>query len=474
MLFPSIEFAVFLVFVLVVAWGLALLPSDLPRKLFLLAASLFFYAFWSLGFALLLVVVATGAWLVALANLRLAAPAARRTVLAVGVAAALGVLAWFKYYNFLVAQVMNTGLFDLFGSALPFVELALPVAISFFTFHAISYMVDAWKGRFPPTRSLPDVILYMSFFPHLVAGPIVRAAEFIPQLRARPQQTAIPYAECLVMIVGGLFKKMVLANYLAVAIVDPVFTAPAQFSSADLLLAAVAYSFQIYFDFSAYTSIAIGVAALLGYRFPDNFDQPYRSLSPREFWTRWHITLSTWLRDYLYIPLGGNRRGLILTIRNLMITMLLGGLWHGASLTFVAWGALHGLALVLNHLWNRTRLQRRLTLSPLYKAACLFLTFALVTAAWIPFRAPDFATATEYFAGIFGSAGPSQLATPFLLALLGVGVIGQFIPADSRVRFSALLTALPLWLQVIAFAAAMAALMLLAPSQAAPFIYFQF
>ena len=251
----------------------------------------------------------------------------------------------------------------------PFSEVVIPIAISFFTFHAISYMVDAHAGRMVPTRNLRDVMLYISFFPHLVAGPIVRAADFIPQIQAGPKQTARPYADAMALIVGGLFKKVVFANYLSVMIADPVFTAPGQFGGGDILLAVIAYAFQIYFDFSAYTDIAIGVAALLGYRFPENFNQPYRSLSPREFWTRWHISLSTWLRDYLYIPLGGSRHGMVRTIVNLMITMVLGGLWHGANITFVILGTLHGVALVANHLWAKTGLRNALKNAAVYKAA---------------------------------------------------------------------------------------------------------
>lgn len=307
MLFPSIEFGIFFAFVLVVSWSLTWLEVDGARKWFLLAASLFFYAFWSVAFTALLVAVATLAWGVALANTVISRESARRALFVLGIAGALGVLVVFKYYDFLLSLVVNTGLLSLFGVEPVFLELGIPVAISFFTFHAISYIVDAWREKFEPTRSLRDVILYISFFPHLVAGPIVRAADFMPQLRQPPVATALPYGEAIALIVGGLFKKMVFANYLSVAIVDPVFVAPSQYGAGDLLLATFAYAFQIYFDFSAYTSIAIGVAALLGYRFPENFNQPYRSLSPREFWTRWHITLSTWLRDYLYIPLGGNR-----------------------------------------------------------------------------------------------------------------------------------------------------------------------
>jgi D-alanyl-lipoteichoic acid acyltransferase DltB (MBOAT superfamily) len=474
MLFPSIEFGIFLVIVLVLSWSLAAIEADRLHKWFLLAASLFFYGFWSIRFALLLVAVATAAYLVALANERVTRPGGRRLILALGVAAALTVLGWFKYYNFLLSVLINAGLFRIVGFQPPFIEAEIPVAISFFTFHAISYMVDAYRGRMRPTRSLADVVLYVSFFPHLVAGPIVRAADFMPQLQRRPTQTALPYSEALALIVGGLFKKVVFANYLSVAIVEPVFIAPAQFNGGDLLLAIFAYTCQIYFDFSAYTGIAIGVAALLGYRFPENFNQPYRSLSPREFWTRWHITLSTWLRDYLYIPLGGNRHGGVATVRNLMITMILGGLWHGANVTFALWGALHGLALVANHLWMATRLRDFLQGRAAYRAACLVAMTIFIGATWVFFRSPDLATALEVFRGIWQRPGVPGLATPFLAAILVLGVAGQFISPAFSAAVRRRLAELSAGLQIAGFSAAMSLLLIVAPSASAPFIYFQF
>ena len=473
MLFPSIEFALFLTVVLVVSWTLASAGQETLRKWFLLFASLSFYAFWSIGFALLLVAVSGAAYAVARAG-ETSNPKVRRTALWLGVGGALTLLGYFKYYNFALANLMNLGVFHLIGLQPMFSETVVPIAISFFTFHAISYMVDATSGRMAPARRLRDVMLYISFFPHLVAGPIVRAADFLPQIEAGPKTTARPYSAALALIVGGLFKKVVFANYLSVAIADPVFTAPSQFGGGDILLAVFAYAFQIYFDFSAYTDIAIGVAALLGYRFPENFNQPYRSLSPREFWTRWHISLSTWLRDYLYIPLGGSRNGKLRTIVNLMITMVLGGLWHGANITFVIWGTLHGLALVANHLWAKTRLRSAMSGAWFYKAVCLALMTAFILATWVFFRSPDLATATEIFAGIAQRFDAPTLLTPFLGALLVVGVITQFMPSGLRVALGGGLMRVPAALQFVGFAGAMLALLLLAPSAAAPFIYFQF
>jgi alginate O-acetyltransferase complex protein AlgI len=474
MLFPSIDFAIFLSVVLIVAWTLHATRHEELRKWFLLLASLAFYAFWNWGFALMLVAVATVAYAVGRVVRSEAAPRLKLASVIVGVSGALALLAYFKYYNFALLTAGNFGLWEAIGTQPPFSEVVVPIAISFFTFHAISYMVDAYAGRMVPTRSLRDVMLYISFFPHLVAGPIVRAADFLPQLEAGPKETARPYADAMALIVGGLFKKVVFANYLAEAIADPVFTAPSQFGGGDILLAIIAYAYQIYFDFSAYTDIAIGVAALLGYRFPENFSQPYRSLSPREFWTRWHISLSSWLRDYLYIPLGGNRHGMVRTVVNLMITMVLGGLWHGANITFVIWGTLHGVALVANHLWAKTRWREALKSRWLYRAVSLVLMTVFTWATWVFFRAPDLETTNDIFAGLFQRFDMPTLLTPFLGALIVIGIGTQFLPASWRGGMhGGLIRRLPA-LHYVGFAAAMVALLLLAPSAAAPFIYFQF
>ena len=473
MLFPSIEFAIFFAFVLTLSWLLHAVQQEALRKWFLLAASLGFYAFWNWGFALMLVAVAAVAYAVGRVVRTEASRPMKRAAVIVGVTGALALLAYFKYYNFALLTADNFGLWGAIGYQPPFSEVVVPIAISFFTFHAISYMVDAYAGRMVPTRSLRDVILYISFFPHLVAGPIVRAADFIPQIEAGPTQTARPYADALALIVSGLFKKVVFANYLSVAIADPVFTAPSQFSAGDIALAIIAYSYQIYFDFSAYTDIAIGVAALLGYRFPENFNQPYRSLSPQEFWRRWHISLSTWLRDYLYIPLGGSRHGMARTLLNLMITMVLGGLWHGANFTFLIWGFMHGLAMVANHLWRAVPVRERLQDNFGYKAICLILMTLFIMATWVFFRAPDLETAQDIFSGLTRFAAPTLL-TPFLGALIVIGVGTQFLPTAWRGGMhGGLIRLAPVW-HFVGFGLAMVALLLLAPSAAAPFIYFQF
>src|SRR3954452_14618284 len=339
MLFPT---SAFLIFFLVVAAAMAVLETRFTaKKAVLVAASYFFYAQWDWRFCFLLafssaVSYAAGLLIDGAGNER-----GRRIILGSAVAVHLSLLGVFKYFDFFVYSANELARAAGFTHELPFLEILLPVGISFFTFHGISYVTDVYRRDVAVCRDLLDMALYMSFFPQLVAGPIVPAAYFLPQL-ARPSTEPIPIAPALLLILLGLFKKVVIANYLATGLVDPVFAAPADYSGPDLLLGIYGYAVQIYCDFSAYTDIAIALAALLGFRFPPNFNQPYRSERLREFWQRWHISLSSWLRDYLYKPLGGNRQGRLKTYRNLILTMLLGGIWHGAAWKFVMWGALHG------------------------------------------------------------------------------------------------------------------------------------
>ena len=276
---------------------------------------------------------------------------ARKQLLIVALAGNLGLLGYFKYYDFFVTSTNN--LFALVGLDLPLEarSILLPVGISFFTFMGIAYVVDVYRGDFAPVR-IGTFAAYLSFFPHLVAGPIVRPGELIPQMSSPRDPRYVDTSRAFFLIGTGLFMKVVIANYLAANIVDEVFGAPNQHSSLEVLVGIYAYAVQIYADFFGYTNIAIGVALLLGFQFPQNFDAPYSATSITDFWRRWHMTLSRWLRDYLYIPLGGNRGGTLLTYRNLMLTMLIGGLWHGAGWTFVVWGGIHGTALCVERWWR--------------------------------------------------------------------------------------------------------------------------
>jgi D-alanyl-lipoteichoic acid acyltransferase DltB (MBOAT superfamily) len=468
MLFPTISFAVFFAVVFPITW--ALNSANTWKKWFLVAASYYFYAFWRVEFTLLLAASSVGNYAVALLLGALPDGTLRRLVLWFAVAANLSVLGFFKYWDFFAAQLIDlSGLLGL-GGNVPFVEMALPVAISFLTFHALSYVIDVYDRTLKPTTSLVDILLYISFFPHLVAGPIVRAAKFLSQTTHASYLTDVRLAQSVFLIVGGLFKKVIIANYLSTDFVDGVFRAPADFSSLDLLLGMYAYALQIYCDFSAYTDIAIGVANLLGYQFPQNFNQPYRALSVQDFWRRWHITLSTWLRDYLYIRLGGNRGGRVRTYVNVMVTMLLGGLWHGASWNFVLWGGLHGAALVVERVLGLTAKPR----TRLGAALAWLVTFHFVCLTWVFFRSPSNEATLAYFTTLFSGASWSTTMTPLVASVLALGALTQVLPMRWFEALEARYQAGSLAFKVALPSAVIFLISVAAPGGIAPFIYFQF
>src|SRR5919204_4768385 len=354
MLFPSTDFAIFFGVVFLAHWLLQ--PTPTRWKVSMIAASYVFYAWWDWHYVWLLALSAilaqAGAVVVYTASMR-----RRRLVVAIAVAALLAPLAYFKYYDFFLTNVAN-GLHHVgISISPPLIGLIFPVGLSFYTFMAVSYVVDVYREEIEPVPAL-DLFVYLSFFPHLVAGPIVRGSELLPQIRSRRDPRRLDVGRAAHLIFGGLFKKVVISSFLATAIVDPVFRDPSAHTSLEILFAVYGFAAQIYADFSGYTDIAIGVALLLGFHFPQNFDRPYTARSLQDFWRRWHITLSRWLRDYLYIPLGGNRKGAVRTYVNIALTMLLGGLWHGAAWTFVAWGGIHGAGQALGH-WRREQRVRR-------------------------------------------------------------------------------------------------------------------
>jgi len=460
MVFPTLEFVLFYAVVL----ALNLTTDGRPgwRKGMLVAASCLFYAAWDARLVLLLAWVSLLAWA---AGLLVNRPGWRGPVLAVAVAGFLATLGWFKYANFFVLSLAQ--LLTALGLErdITWAGVILPVGISFYTFHGISYVVDCAQGKVAARRNPVDVAFYVSFFPHLVAGPIVRAADFLPQVdRPTPPGRAIR-AEAMVLILGGLAKKMVIANYLAVMLVDPVFSFPAQHGAAMAWAALLGYAVQIYCDFSGYSDIAIGAALLLGYRFRANFAQPYRARSLQEFWRRWHISLSTFIRDYLYIPLGGNRGRAPRQALVLMATMTLAGLWHGAAAVFIAWGALHGAGLALER-WGRHAGLR------LPGFLALPATFAFVMLLWLPFRAHDMESVRALAAAMFrpGGAGPA----PVVFVLIALGLAMNLVPARLREGAIAALARGPQAVQALALAAGVMALFALSQEGTAPFIYFQF
>jgi D-alanyl-lipoteichoic acid acyltransferase DltB (MBOAT superfamily) len=398
--------------------GFYALPSRL-RPLVILLASAIFYGAWSVAFLGLIVVSATVDFSCGLALGRVP-EARRRYVLLASVVTNLGILGYFKYANFFVDNV--AGLLGA-GPMANFVEVVLPPGISFYTFQTMSYTIDVYRRQIRPTKSFVDFLVYVSFFPQLVAGPIERASRLLPQLQAafRSRFSVANFAAGIQLIIWGVFKKVVLADQCA-ALVEPVYGDPAAHGGWAALIATYAFTLQIYFDFSAYSEIARGSARLFGVQLMRNFDQPYLVGNVREFWRHWHISLSEWFRDYVYRPLGGNRLGRSRTLANLTATMFLSGLWHGAAWTFVAWGLYHGVLLLSHALLEGVaaygRLRRRL--GRVWGAVSIAVTFHLVVAGWVLFRAKTFGDAAVVASKIADAPGaglPSGSQLAFLAAV---------------------------------------------------------
>jgi alginate O-acetyltransferase complex protein AlgI len=477
MLFNTIAYAKFFAFVFVAYWLLA--RHRAFRLVFLLGASYAFYAQWDWRFLPLIVGSSTLDYWLALRIDAERDPRARKRWLVLTVVCNLGLLGFFKYWNFgantAAALLSSLGLREP-GPPSWALQLALPVGISFYTFESMSYVIDVYRRSMEPCRSYLRYLLFVAFFPHLVAGPIVRPAQLLPQFDREPELDAHQGSAALFLIAVGLFKKVAVGDYLAVNLVDRVFDRPAAFSALETLAGVYGYALQIYCDFSGYTDIALGSAALLGITLNENFRSPYQSADLQEFWRRWHISLSTWLRDYLYIPLGGSQGPPWKTYRNLLLTMVLGGLWHGASWTFIFWGLLHGGALALTRAWQRFRYKdgepprRR---GP-RRALAVCLTFHYVCFAWVFFRAESFAKALDVLKqiGTLTTFHPNLPAT--VLAALAAGAAAHALPDPAFARLRDRFAALPAPAQGALLFAAAAALREVSTSAAVPFLYFQF
>jgi alginate O-acetyltransferase complex protein AlgI len=465
---------VFLLFFAVTAGVHWLLASARARKIWLLLASYVFYGYWDYRFVGLIVLCTVFDYTVGLLLARTNAPEKRRLLIASSLCANLGLLGFFKYYNFFVDSVV-AGLVRLgLDVEPPLLHVVLPAGISFFTFQTMSYTIDVYRRKLEPQRDFLDFALFVGFFPQLVSGPIVRASDFLPQLKTPRLLANVDVRRALVLFAFGYLKKACVADNIASAI-DPVFADPTAFPAFERALAAVLYSVQIYCDFSGYTDMAIGSALLLGYELTKNFEAPYFSTSVREFWQRWHISLSSWLRDYLYIPLGGNRGGRLYAMRNLMLTMLLGGLWHGANWTFVVWGFLHGLALAVHRAWvGRAGAAREAApATPAQKLGGWLFTFAWVVLCFTIFRCSNIELAWRFLTQRMSAPASEQLSPDWWLVVFGLGVAHFFIHqrrAELRARVRA--TDDALFYPALGFVTAL--LLYLTPSTSTPFIYFQF
>jgi len=481
MLFYTFEF---LIFSVILFATLTIFRQRRPQKLVLLAASYIFYMWWNPAFIVLIIFSTAIDYLVSYRLESETRPARRKLLLLTSLTANLGLLAFFKYTNFLASNMY--ALLRVFGFDVGWTDLniILPVGISFYTFQTLSYTIDVYRGELKACRDPLDFALFVAFFPQLVAGPIVRASDFLPQLdRFRPF-CFDRYA--FFLFARGLVKKVLIADNVA-RLADSVFASPESWSSLVIWLATACFYVQIYCDFSGYSDMAIALARMLGFWLPDNFRRPYFSTSPSEFWRRWHISLSTWLRDYLYIPLGGNRHGTARTYRNLMLTMLLGGLWHGASWNFVLWGFLHGLALIVHRQWResvRPRLDPYLNnrmLNTLYHFASWAALQYWVLMTWLVFRVSNttaMLTALRKFvlfdANInVASLGLGKLSV-FSTLLFLLSFLVLHVWSEQTGGLDRRLSHAPLWLAAPVCLLLGAALFLFWPLDEAPFIYFQF
>jgi alginate O-acetyltransferase complex protein AlgI len=471
-LFPTITFATFFMAVWPITWAVARWPR--ARKVVLLAASCAFYAYWDVGYlGLLGALVALNfgsAHAVARAATR---PVAQRALVWAAVAAHLAILGWFKYYGFFATSL--TSALDRVGIAIqpPLVQIVLPLGISFVTFQAISHILEVRRGGIAP-GGLLEVATWLTFFPTIVSGPITRASELLPQLRERPERR-IETNRALTLIARGLFKKMVLASYLSTAIVDDVFAVPAQHAGAEVLVGIYAYAAQLYLDFSGYTDMAIGLALLLGLRLPPNFDRPYTSQTVTEFWTRWHMTLTRWLRDFVFTPLTlRSRRTTAATCRNLLLVMLLAGLWHGAAWTFVVFGAVHGTAMAVERFLREHR--RRLGRPPLpagraHRLLRQVVTFNIVCLGWVFFRAESLDTAMDVLRALGNGWEPAGVLTLLLGGVLLGVLVAQGLSTALRTRITSQIASLPAVPLVLVLAIALVATDVFGPEGVPPFLY---
>lgn len=451
------------------------------RLMFVTAFSYYFYYKSSGLYFGLLALVTLSDFLIARAiwNIRQAHPgrgSQLKALMVLSLVVDLGLLAYFKYTNFFV------GMWDeIVGRNFQPYDIFLPVGISFFTFQSMSYTIDVYRGQLKPLPSLLDYAFYVSFFPQLVAGPIVRARDFAPQIRRPLVVTDDMFARGVYFIVIGLFKKAVISDYISLNFVDRIFDNPTLYSGMENLLGVYGYALQIYCDFSGYSDMAIGIALLLGFHFPINFNAPYRSVSITDFWRRWHISLSTWIRDYIYISLGGNRKGKARTYVNLIITMLLGGLWHGASLNFVFWGGLHGVALAL-HKWMREKVfhhDRHYVSAGWRKWGAVVLTFHFVCLAWVFFRNVSFADSwlmlSRVFTDFHAELLPQVVSSyRYVFMLMLLGYVTHYLPDGWQETLIRTLRRCNVVVDALLLAAVIYLVIQTKSSTIQPFIYFQF
>lgn len=462
------------------------------RTIYLLLFSFFFY-YKSSGLFFVLLIFATvcdytTGILIPISSKRWV----RKLLVGISISINLGVLSYFKYAyfyttsinsllgtDFEVVNYFSLWTNQLFGSHFDTLTILLPVGISFYTFQTISYTIDIYRGKLTPVRNILDFGFYVSFFPQLVAGPIVRAAEFIPQIYKKYRLSWQEFNHAYFLILNGLIKKMLISDFISINFVDRVFDSPTSYSGFENLMATYGYALQIYCDFSGYTDIAIGVALILGFRLPINFNSPYKALNITDFWRRWHISLSTWLRDYLYIPLGGNKKGKVRAYLNLMITMLLGGLWHGANIRFVIWGGIHGISLAFHKLWLSLFPSTKGKQSAWNRLMTGFITFQVVCLSWIFFRSSSLDKAMEMLDQIYNRFGFESIFSMitsqiYIYGIIALGFTIHWLPVSFKETYRGAFIRSTLVLKIIATLIIAFVILQFKSSEIQPFIYFRF
>ncbi len=474
MIFTSFEYVIFF---LIVLGGRSLLRNFSAEKWFLLIASYVFYMSWSVPCVLLIVGTSIVDYFVGVGLGRIEGPRKRKLLLVISIVANLGVLGFFKYSNFLLDNVREIASYLNFHFPKWHYNILLPAGISFFTFQSMTYTIETYRRNIQPCHRPRDFLLFVAFFPQLLAGPINRAADLLPQFARRARATALDFEIGLSQFALGAVKKLVISDQIAPN-VDLVFGAPGNYDGFTLLQAAIGYAIQIYCDFSGYSDMAIGSARMLGFRFMENFQMPYSSVSITEFWRRWHISLSSWFRDYLYIPLGGNRKGEVRTYINLMTTMLLCGLWHGASWTFVFWGGLHGAALAIHRVWKAwdpfASLKDNDAFQFVWTITSRVLTLGTVLLGWIFFRAASWGDAWAYLGRIvaWNHDGVRFISPTILPAAAGVLMVHILVRKDRL--WAAEVPTRSLAVRILSYSCLGILLACFSATDGAPFIYFQF
>lgn len=445
------------------------------RMIFVILFSLYFYYKSSAGYCLILLGVCLSDYLLGLWLGRAVKMCLRKTIVALNVVMNVGMLVYFKYLNLIIntfSRIASAD-FDMF-------DIILPAGISFFTFRSISYIVDIYRGDLTPSRNFIDYCFFLTFFPPLLAGPVVRARDMLPQIHARPEATRTQISQGLVLIMFGLVKKVIVADYISGNFVDRIFDNPSLYSGFENLIGCVGFTLQLYCDFSGYSDMAIGIALLLGFEFKENFNAPFKAQNPSDFWRRWHMSLSTWLRDYLYIPLGGNRKGGKRTYLNNFLTMVIGGLWHGASWMYVIWGAYHGILLAAHKALRKVwRLPEPLRGNFVISFFNMAVTFTLVVAGFTLFRAPSLETVSEIVTQISGSFHPeiaSQFVENYAMIVLAMvfGFVMHYTPKSWSGSTVELYDAMPVVVQSVVFAAILFLVIQTRSSELVPFVYLQY